>query len=730
MSRLLIVSNRLPVSVERRKGELHFKGSVGGVATGLGSYHDSHESLWVGWADVPGRLDSMERERIARELHDQHQCVPVFLSADDVRDFYHGYSNKTLWPLFHHFTQYAEFDAATWTAYERANRKFRDAVLEVAEPGDMIWVQDYQLMLLPQMLREQLPDAAIGFFLHIPFPTVEVFRMLPQRKALLDGLLGADLVGFHTYDYVRYFLGTSRRLAGTEDHGGRIMMNGRQILVDAFPMGIDFDRYAQGVEKPAARREAERVRERTRKRKVILSVDRLDYSKGIPDRLRAFAAFLERYPEWRDKVVLIAVAVPSRTRVEHYRALKREVDELVGSINGTYSTIDWTPIRYLYRGLPFNQLMGVYAVADVALVTPLRDGMNLIAKEYVAAHAGREGVLVLSEMAGAARELSEAVQVNPFDLDSVVEAIHQALTMSPEEQVERSEAMVRRLKRYTVQRWAEDFLSTLEGVKSAQIELEARLLDNATQERILEHFSAARHRLLVLDYDGTLTAFSEDPQAVQPDEWLLKTLGTLVSCPRTEVVVVSGRAHESLGEWFAELPINLVAEHGVWVRSGDEEWLTVEPMNDEWKARIRPVLESFTDRAPGAFVEEKDFSLVWHHRKVDRRLADARVAELKETLVSLAADYNLAVTEGNRVVEVRAAGVNKGRAAYRWMCREDLDFVFVSGDDETDEEVFEAAPEGSWTVRVGLAPTRAAFSVRRPQELRVLLERMAKDCDA
>ncbi|MBE0417337.1 MAG: bifunctional alpha,alpha-trehalose-phosphate synthase (UDP-forming)/trehalose-phosphatase [Coriobacteriia bacterium] len=727
MSRLLIVSNRLPVSVERRKGKLHFKGSVGGVATGLGSYHKSHESLWVGWADVPGRLDSLERKRIASELRAEHQCVPVFLTTEDVRGFYHGFSNKTLWPLFHQFTQYAEFDASTWAVYERANRKFRDTVLEVAEPGDIIWVQDYQLMLLPQMLREKLPDAAIGFFLHIPFPTVEVFRMLPQRREVLDGLLGADLIGFHTYDYVRYFLGTARRLAGTEDQSGRITVDGHQLLVDAFPMGIDFDRYAEGIDVPGAKREATRVRERTRSRKIILSVDRLDYTKGIPDRLRAFAAFLERHPEWRDKVTLIAVAVPSRTRVEHYKALKREVDELVGSINGTYSTIEWTPVRYLYRSLPFNTLVGMYAVADVALVTPLRDGMNLIAKEYVAAHAGREGVLVLSEMAGAARELSEAVQVNPFDLDGMVDAIHRALTMPAEEQIQRNKAMVQRLKRYTVQRWAEDFLGRLEEVKGAQAELEARLLDRPAQERMLERFSTARHRLLVLDYDGTLTAFSDDPAAVRPDDWLLETLGELAGSQHTEVVVVSGRDRHTLGEWFAGLPLDLVAEHGVWVRSNGEDWLTIEPMNDEWKSRIRPVLEAFTDRTPGSFVEEKDFSLVWHYRAVDRRLAETRVGELKETLVSLVGDYDLAVTEGNRVIEVRAAGVNKGRAAYRWMCRDDLDFVFFAGDDHTDEDVFEVAPEGSWTVKVGLGPTRAAYSVRHPRELRALLERMAGD---
>lgn len=727
MKRLLIVSNRLPVSVERRKGEIHFKGSVGGVATGLGSYHETHESLWVGWADVSAsRLDTAEREQIATALREQHQCVPVFLTADDVRGFYHGFSNKTLWPLFHQFTQYAEFDNSTWTAYERANRKFCDAVLEIARPDDTIWVQDYQLMLLPAMLREKLPDAAIGFFLHIPFPVFEIFRMLPRRTEIIKGLLGADLLGFHTYDYARYFLGASHRLMGTEDRHGRITADNRLVLADAFPMGIDFPRYAEGARAKAAKREAAQVEKLTLDRKVILSIDRLDYSKGIPDRLRAFAAFLERYPEWRHNVSLVAVAVPSRERVERYRDLKREVDELVGSINGEYSTIDWTPISYLYRSLPFNTLMGMYAAADVALVTPLRDGMNLIAKEYVAAHEGREGVLVLSEMAGAARELGEAIQVNPFDLDSMVEAIHTALTMTAEEQIERNAAMNRRLSRYTVQRWAEDFLGKLEEVKAAQQEHSAARLDAAARDKLLAEFRSASSRLVLLDYDGTIASYERRPAASPPSERLRSLLHTLGEPDDTQVVVMSGRNRRALEDAFGDLPIDLVAEHGVWIRGRSQEWVTIEPIAAEWKERVRPVLEIFADRTPGSLIVEKDYSLVWHYSKVHPRLAEARVNELKDALVAVVTDNGLAVLDGSQVLEVKIAGVNKARAAHRWLCRDGEDsFALVAGDDETDEDTFETAPADVWTVKIGAGPTHAAWSVRSPDELLDLLDEMA-----
>ncbi len=425
MKRLIIVSNRLPMSIERSQaGTLAFKRSIGGVATGLSAFHETHESKWVGWADVPlDQMSAEDVESVREALAEEYDCEPVFLSEEDVEGFYHGFSNRTIWPLFHHFTQYAEFDSEMWDAYERVNRAYCEAVLEVARPGDTIWIQDYQLMLLPAMLREAMPDATIGWFLHIPFPSFEIFRMLPWRREILEGLLGSDLIGFHTYDYARYFLSSCRRLLGTEDQFGRIVVDDRLVLVDAFPMGIDYDRYRDGARTDEAIAEVERIGLRTSGRKVVLSIDRLDYTKGIPERLRAFDAFLDAHPEWLNKVTMVCVAVPSREGVETYRLLKAEVDELVGSINGRHGTIDWTPIRYLYRSLPFHTLSGMYGASDVSLVTPLRDGMNLIAKEYLAACDGGLGVLVLSEMAGAARELGEALQVNPFDRDAIVEAL-------------------------------------------------------------------------------------------------------------------------------------------------------------------------------------------------------------------------------------------------------------------------------------------------------------------
>ena len=723
MSRLILVSSRLPVSVEKRAGAIAVKGSIGGVATGLGSFHYSHDSLWVGWAEVPEtRLSPEERDTVRTTLADKHRCVPVFLSASDVHGFYSGFSNGTLWPLFHHFPRLTEFDPKSWAAYERVNRKFCDAVVEIARPGDTIWIQDYQLMLLPRMLRERLPDARIGFFLHIPFPSFEVFRILPWRREVLEGLLGSDLIGFHTYDYVRAFLDSARRILGIEEQQGRMVVDERLVSADAFPMGIDYERYRQGAATTKARRSAERIKIGNGGRKLVLSVDRLDYTKGIPERLRAFDEFLDCHPEWKDRVTLVCVTVPSRTRVEEYRMLKERVERLVGSINGKHGTFRWTPVRYLYRSLSFHSLLGMYAAADVAYVTPLRDGMNLVAKEYVAAHGDAGGVLVLSEMAGAARELGEALQVNPHDQMAMVELLHRALTMEPEEQDARMASMRDRVGRYTVGRWAQEFLDSIESVKLRQLAYDAHLLNDQQRDRLVRSFHDADRRLLLLDYDGTLVPFASSPAKARPSARVRNILQQLASNPRNTVVLISGRERESLEEWLGDLPTDMVAEHGVWLRGQDGAWVTAEPMTDEWKPRVRPVLDLFVDRTPGSFIEEKDFSFAWHYRGVDPDLIAARVAEMKDALLGVVGDLGLALMEGNMVLEIKSARVNKGIAAHRWMGPGEAEWMLAIGDDRTDEDVFEMAPNDAWTIKVGRGSTHACFSVRGVNDVHELLK--------
>jgi len=444
MNRLLIVSNRLPISIEKTENKLDFKRSVGGLATGLSSFYESYESLWIGWPGIT--LEDIEgKENEVNARLKSKSFYPVYITQQDTENYYEGFCNKTVWPLFHYFTQYAKYDEVTWRSYKQVNEAFFEVIMKVIEPGDTIWVHDYHLMLLPKLIREEIQDATIGFFLHIPFPSFEVFRLLPWRKEILNGLLGADLIGFHSFDYVRHFNSSISRLLGYESTFGQIKVDNRLAKVDTFPMGIDYERFSSAVTESAVQDEIKQIRDEVGERKIIFSIDRLDYTKGILKRLESFDLFLDNNPEYEEKVTLILVAVPSRTGVEQYELLKKQLDELVGRINGQHGKIGWVPVWYLYQFLPFRTLVALYNIADIALITPLRDGMNLIAKEFIATKLDGKGVLILSEMAGAAREMGEALIINPNDKVEVANALKEALTMPEEVQIENNKLMQERL---------------------------------------------------------------------------------------------------------------------------------------------------------------------------------------------------------------------------------------------------------------------------------------------
>lgn len=728
-----MVSNRLPMRVERDKRGLAIKSSVGGLATGLGSFHLSRaqerESLWVGWPGLTAEnLTAQERGELRDRLLEE-RCYPVFLSQKELQDYYYGFCNKTLWPLFHYFPLYTSYEDRFWEAYRRANEAFLEAVAEVVEPGDKIWIHDYHLLLLPGLIRERFPEAAIGFFLHIPFPSSELFRLLPWREPLLEGLLGADLIGFHTYDYLRHFLVSVRRLLGySQLSAGKLILSvgERVVKVDAFPMGIDYDHFARVAASPEVEEEVHKLRAQLgdRDRKIILSLDRLDYTKGLLQRLEAYDLFLERFPGYRGKVTLVLKAIASRTGIDHYQTMKGQLDELVGRVNGRHGTLDWMPVWYLYRFLPERELIALYRLADVALLTPLRDGMNLIAKEFLAARVDGSGVLILSEMAGAAKELPEALIVNPNNREEIAQAIKTALTMPLEEQRERNRMMQARLRRYNVVRWAEDFLEGLDAIKRMESELAARRLIPSARSSLIQDYLKAERRLLLLDYDGTLIPFAARPEEAPPDEELLQLLEGLAQVPQNEVVIISGRDKATLERYFGNLRVALVAEHGVWLREPQGSWRTIEPLTDEWKEEIHPILELYVDRTPGSILEEKEFSLVWHYRKADQLFADVRLGELKEDLAPLLESRNLVILEGEGVLEVKRSGINKGRAALHWLAGEGWDFVLAVGDDQTDEDTFQVLPEGAYSVKVGLKPSRARFNLDSPAGVRALLREL------
>jgi trehalose 6-phosphate synthase/phosphatase len=457
--RLLIVSNRLPVTVTVAGGQPEVRRSVGGLASGLRGPHERANGLWIGWPGTFHGLDDSQRATVEKQLT-ALRTVPVSLTEREVKVFYEDISNAVLWAICHDRIDRLPLRVSGWDVYESANRRFADVVAEHWRPGDTIWVHDYQLLRVPSLLRERLPEARIGFFLHVPFPNPEVFFTLPVRRWLVEGMLGADLIAFHTRRYRGHFTAALRRLFGIEmDAGDRVQHARGRTRLAIFPMGIDAADFAR----QSATREvsAQTLELAAPPQRLVVGIDRLDYSKGIARRLLAFEQLLIQHPEWRERVRLVQVAVPSRGNVNEYRRARREVEALVGRINGEFATPSWTPIQYLFRSVPPSMLMALYRAADVMLVTPLRDGMNLVAKEFPACRADEDGVLVLSEFAGAVDELTDAVVVNPYDVDGVAEAIHAALTMPGPERRTRMRRLRAQVLEHDVHRWVTDFLAAL-----------------------------------------------------------------------------------------------------------------------------------------------------------------------------------------------------------------------------------------------------------------------------
>jgi len=720
----------LPVQVQITEGNIEVTPSVGGLATGMMSVNQTFDSLWIGWSGV---VADVNRKQVDIALK-KEGCVDVQLTHEDVELYYEGFSNKTIWPLFHYFNQFVEFDEEKWQAYKRVNRKFADVIAENMEGVDKIWIHDYHLLLLPQMVKEKFPDVTIGFFLHIPFPSYELFRIIPWRTEIINGMLGADLLGFHTFDYERHFMSSVRRLLGYDININEISLPKRIVKVDNFPMGIDYDKFHETAiesqkhsirDKSEVRKELERYSLLYPETRFILSIDRLDYTKGLINRLEAFELFLQKYPEYQEKVILVMLAVPSRIGVDQYQQMKSEVDEVVGRINGEFSTINRTPIWYFFRSLPFENLVDLYNYCEIALITPIRDGMNLVAKEYIASKTDGRGVLILSEMAGASKEMSEALIINPNDKAQIADTIKKAIDMPVEEQMERNAILQERLKRYNVGKWASDFLNSLDKVRLREQKSLAKRLTPASKNLIMKKYCQADYRVLFLDYDGTLTGFKNNPKHARPDQELYDILDNLSGNPKNKVVLISGRDKETFQEWFGNRSYTLIVEHGVWLKEAGGDWKMIEPIDDSWKDGIRSSLEFYVDRTPGSFIEEKSFSLVWHYRKSDPELGLNRAIELKDELTSLVANMNLEILEGNKVVEIKNRGINKGKAALKVLQEKPTDQIIAVGDDWTDEFLFSELPNEAITIKVGMSQTIAGYKVENFEEVRGFLKQLA-----
>ena len=726
MSKTIIVSNRLPVKITDENGQLIISASEGGLATGLGSIYQQGENIWIGW---PGLeiADPAQQKEVTDKLRDI-KLIPVFLNQEEILEYYEGFSNGILWPIFHYYAStYTNYQQSNWDFYKLVNQKFRDTVLSIAEYGDTIWVHDYQLLLLPGMLRKEQPELTIGFFLHIPFPSYEMFRLIPWRAELLEGMIGADLVGFHTYDDVQHFLSAVGRFLPYNSSSNIISVKDRPVVAEAFPMGIDDQKYASLPEKPEVQLEIANLLDSFKDIKIILSVDRLDYSKGILQRLQAFEYLLQHYPQYVEKIVLYMIVVPSRDNVPQYKELRDAIDKRVGNINSLYRTLNWSPILYFYRSFPIETLSALYHIAHVGLVTPMRDGMNLVSKEYVASRTQNNGVLILSEMAGASKELIDALIVNPNNIDNITECIVRALEMPENEQKIRMELMREVVSRFNVFHWVKIYMEKLAEVKELQKSMQSRHLDQKLSSVIRESYRKAKKRILFLDYDGTLVGFKNDIYKANPDPELYQLIESLSADEANDIVLISGRDYHNLEEWFGHSGIHLISEHGAWQKTKNGDWESIRGLDDLWKADIMPILKTYVDRTPGAFIEEKSYSLVWHYRKAQRGLGELRSNELINNLMYVIKDRGLQLLPGNKVIEIKNIEVNKGKAALSLLYAQKYDFILAVGDDHTDEDIFKAIPETAFTIKVGSTISAARFYLRNPEEVRAFLTNLSPD---
>jgi trehalose 6-phosphate synthase/phosphatase len=731
--RLFIVSNRLPLTIEQTDSNLHFRQSSGGLISAVSAFLNGQgkdmftERIWAG---IPGCTpETWELARAQNELSD-YEFLPAFVDDQEYDLYYNGFSNSTLWPLFHYFPSFAEYEASFFEAYMNVNTNFAQLLLSQVQEEDVVWIHDYHLLPLAGMLRTKFPNLTIGFFLHIPFPSYELFRVIPKKwqREIMEGMLGADLIGFHTEEYANHFM-RSVVMALKVEHDGRfISWNNRQVQVDAFPISIDYDLFNESYNQPEVVAFRDHYLEIKGDKKLLFSVDRLDYTKGIFNRLKAFEKLLSDHPEYHGKVMFILVIVPSRENILKYSEGKKAIDEYIGNLNSTLGNITWQPIIYHYNHLDFKELIALYTTCDVALITPIRDGMNLVSKEFAASRQDEQGVLILSEMAGSAAELTEALLINPNDINEIAETIASAFEMGADEQGERMRSLRKRIKRYNVNEWAKDIFEQLGHIKHVQLKHQVKLLDRLAKENLLNKFKEAKRRLLLLDYDGTLVPFTKIPSMAAPNENLLQVLTALAQMPENEVCIISGRDSETLAGWLGKLSIHLIAEHGAKLRIIGHEW-TTDTLTDatSWKTKIEAVMERYVARCPNSFIEIKEFSLAWHYRNADRSLSMRRAKDLYEEILDFTLQLPLDVLDGDKVIEVRNKGVNKGIAAEKFIGHNDYDFILCIGDDKTDEDMFKALAntDHAYTIKVGYHKSFAKFNLYSPHQVQELLEAMA-----
>ncbi|KAF9440738.1 glycosyltransferase family 20 protein [Macrolepiota fuliginosa MF-IS2] len=622
--------------------------------------------------------------------------VPVWLDEKVAHGHYDGYCKQTLWPLFHYLlwqdvaTEYASADQH-YPYYESANAAFAQRIAEVYRPGDLVWVHDYHLLLVPKLVRESIPDAALGLFVHTPFPSSEVFRCLPRRREILDGMLGANLVCFQTYSYTRHFISTCIRVCGYETTSRGIDVEGHVTAVSHCPVGIDAERVTRDIQRPGIQPKLEALRTLYEGKKIIVGRDKLDVVKGVIQKLRAFEKLLQDYPEWIGNVVMIQVTSPALTDSPK---LERQVSELVSHINGEYGSLDFIPVHHYHQTLKKDEFYALLSVADLAVITPLRDGMNTTSMEFVIAQeTTNKSPSVLSEFMGISKNMDDALLVNPWNLGEVAAAINKGLLMSPAEKAARHAKLYKVVTTHTSHSWASILVKQLLGQLGRQGM--ARQTPYIPKDQLEGLYNSAGKRLFLFDYDGTLAPIVKTPSMAVPSEATLEALEKLSNDPKNIVYIISGRDQAFLDLHLGHLKnIGFSAEHGGFVKEpGSGEWRNFTASLDmSWMTEVEEIFRYYTERTQGSHVEMKKSSITWHYRSSDPEWGQFQCRQCQDLLENnLANKRPIEVMVGKKNLEVRPIAVNKGEIVKRILyLNPEAEFIFCAGDDKTDEDMFRA----------------------------------------
>lgn len=702
-------SKRLPLPINKASAPIPVDGTqkapVNPVADGL-------------------RISKADRDRLEAQLRrsPNGKIVPVWLadSVDDGNgDIYlkdqgrwRQYGEHELYTLFH-YKQNGPTDGRSerkrWADYYRLNHLFADKIVEEYKPGDIVWVHDYHLFLLPNLLRQRIPNIYIGFFLHIPFPSSEFLRCLTRRKDILTGVLGANMIGFQSFSYSRHFSSCCTRILGFDSTSAGVDAYGAHVAVDVFPIGID----AREVQKlaygdPVIEEKIAGIRKLYAGKKIIVGRDRLDPVRGVAQKLMAFEMFLDRYEHWRDKVVLIQVTSPTSIEDEEEpgHKISNQISELVSKINGVYGSLSFSPVQYYPQYLSQHEYLALLRVADVGLITSVRDGMNTTSLEYVVCQKEGHGPVILSEFSGTAGSLSSAIHINPWDLGGVAGAINEALKMSPEARKTQHSKLYKHVTTNTVQAWSNNYLKRLlTNLSSFDQSIATPALD---KNKMLAQYRRARQRLFMFDYDGTLTPIVKDPQAALPSDRVIRTIKTLAADPRNAVWIISGRDQAFLDEWMGHVSeLGLSAEHGCFIRQpSTDDWENLtEKFDMAWQKEVMEIFQHYTERTQGSFIERKRVALTWHYRRADPEYGAFQAKECKKHLENtVAKKWDVEVMSGKANLEVRPTFVNKGFIAKRLVDEygseegQPPEFVLCLGDDFTDEGVYPVLRPSSRTL--------------------------------